>query len=190
MARPRSFDPGAALNRAKNAFWRSGFDGTSMHDLEAATGLNKQSLYREFGDKRALYRRALKDYEAHEMAEAQAWLAAEGAARARVARLLDGVIDAAMAADDRRGCFLCNAIVDDAGDDPQTTAWISEAIGALRAALAAALAASPPYRDDEPRRRAKAAELAATYLGLRALIRAGQPEDVLRAVAAQAVAGV
>jgi len=38
-------------------FWRNGYDGTSLDDLVAATGMNRPSLYAAFGDKRDLYLR-------------------------------------------------------------------------------------------------------------------------------------
>ena len=43
-------------------FWKSGYAGTSLDDLAAATGMNRPSLYAAFGDKRALYLEALRHY--------------------------------------------------------------------------------------------------------------------------------
>src|SRR5919202_1981749 len=60
--RPRGFDPDDALDRAMAAFWDAGFAGTSLDALGAATGLNRPSLYLAFGDKRALYRAAMRRY--------------------------------------------------------------------------------------------------------------------------------
>jgi AcrR family transcriptional regulator len=60
--RPRSYDPELALQRATEAFWKTGFAGTSLDDLAAATGMNRPSLYAGFGDKRALYVKALNRY--------------------------------------------------------------------------------------------------------------------------------
>jgi TetR/AcrR family transcriptional regulator, copper-responsive repressor len=60
--RPRAYDPEAALTRAMETFWKSGYAGTSLDDLAAATGMNRPSLYAAFGDKRALYLKALRHY--------------------------------------------------------------------------------------------------------------------------------
>jgi AcrR family transcriptional regulator len=60
--RPRAYDPEAALLRVMETFWKSGYSGTSLDDLAAATGMNRPSLYAAFGDKRALYLKALKHY--------------------------------------------------------------------------------------------------------------------------------
>ena len=60
--RPRSYDPELALQRATEAFWKTGYAGTSLDDLAEATGMNRPSLYAAFGDKRGLYLRALNRY--------------------------------------------------------------------------------------------------------------------------------
>ena len=70
MARLREFEIGEALDGVMGVFWRQGYDGASMQDIEAATGLNKQSLYRIFPDKRAMYLAALERFEAIEFEKA------------------------------------------------------------------------------------------------------------------------
>lgn len=60
--RPRKTDPITALEAAMLMFWQKGFDGTSMTDLCEATGMAKPGLYAAFGDKEALYKRALTHY--------------------------------------------------------------------------------------------------------------------------------
>jgi hypothetical protein len=53
--RPRAYDPDTALAAAADVFWKKGYDGTSLDDLAAATGMNRPSLYAAFGDKHDLY---------------------------------------------------------------------------------------------------------------------------------------
>lgn len=60
--RPRAFDVDEALERAMRVFWRKGYASTSLEDLTEAMGINKPSLYAAFGDKEALFRRALERY--------------------------------------------------------------------------------------------------------------------------------
>jgi len=62
MGRPRAFDMDQALDRALNVFWRKGYEGASLSDLTKAMGVSRPSLYAAFGDKHALFRRALDRY--------------------------------------------------------------------------------------------------------------------------------
>ena len=43
-------------------FWKHGYAGTALGDLEAATKLGRQSLYGAFGDKRGLFTRVVERY--------------------------------------------------------------------------------------------------------------------------------
>jgi AcrR family transcriptional regulator len=62
MARPRKFVEEDVVAAARDQFWSAGYAGTSLDDLTEATGLGRGSLYGAFGDKHALYLRALEDY--------------------------------------------------------------------------------------------------------------------------------
>jgi AcrR family transcriptional regulator len=62
MARPRQFDEDEALDQAMKLFWRHGYEGTSLSDLTEAMGINRPSLYATFGNKEALFHRALERY--------------------------------------------------------------------------------------------------------------------------------
>jgi AcrR family transcriptional regulator len=46
------------------AFWDAGYAATSLDDISAATGMNRPSLYAAFGDKQAIYLKAIKRYNA------------------------------------------------------------------------------------------------------------------------------
>lgn len=69
MARPREFDEQAVLDAAIQCFWRRGYEATSVRDLVEKTGITSASLYNAFGDKRALYQRALDRYVEESIAE-------------------------------------------------------------------------------------------------------------------------
>jgi len=62
LGRPRAFDLDEALDQALAVFWRHGYEGASLTDLTAAMGIARPSLYGAFGDKEALFRRALDRY--------------------------------------------------------------------------------------------------------------------------------
>ncbi|MDQ2764235.1 MAG: TetR/AcrR family transcriptional regulator [Pseudomonadota bacterium] len=60
--RPLSFDRDAALEQAMLAFWRSGYETTSIVDLTTAMGVTAPSLYSAFGDKKRLFIEAVRRY--------------------------------------------------------------------------------------------------------------------------------
>jgi AcrR family transcriptional regulator len=62
VARPREFDEESVLNVARDQFWMTGYAGTSMDAIAAATGLGKGSLYGAFGGKRELFHRVYDDH--------------------------------------------------------------------------------------------------------------------------------
>ena len=60
--RPLEYDPAEALDAAMQAFWRRGYQGTSMRELLDATGLSKSSFYQAFGSKEGAFEQALVQY--------------------------------------------------------------------------------------------------------------------------------
>ena len=63
MVGTKQFDHDAVVERAMMMFWRRGYGGTSIQDLEKTTRLRRGSLYNAFGDKQGLFVAALKRYE-------------------------------------------------------------------------------------------------------------------------------
>lgn len=68
MGRHREFDVNQALDAALAVFWRKGYEGASYTDLTQATGVERPGLYSAFGNKEALFRRALERYNEHYLA--------------------------------------------------------------------------------------------------------------------------
>src|SRR5882757_8638165 len=62
MARPKEFDQERALHRAISIFSQKGFAATSTDDLMRAMDVGRQSMYDTFGDKLALFLKALEVY--------------------------------------------------------------------------------------------------------------------------------
>src|SRR5271165_4992138 len=127
--RPRAFEPEAALGQAMDVFWKDGFAATSLDDLSAATGLNRPSLYRAFGDKRALYIQAYRRYREH-VRDTFAPLFAEPAPlREKLKRILMAALDLYLSGEDGpRGCFTVLTASSDAIADPEIRTIVAEAI--------------------------------------------------------------
>jgi TetR/AcrR family transcriptional repressor of nem operon len=63
MARPRSFDHDYVLHAAERQFRTTGYNGTSVDDISAATGLGRGSLYAAFdGGKHGVLLQAMTGY--------------------------------------------------------------------------------------------------------------------------------
>jgi TetR/AcrR family transcriptional repressor of nem operon len=62
MSRPREFDEEQAVRGAMRTFWTKGFEATSVTDLTESMGVSRSTLYASFGDKQAVFQRALDLY--------------------------------------------------------------------------------------------------------------------------------
>src|SRR4051812_40019508 len=102
--RPREFDVDQALTAALRVFWSKGYEGASMTDLTDAMGITRPSLYAAFGNKEALFRKALDLYEREKlsyMAQALEAPTAHGVAE----RLLRGALEMQTSECEPRGCL-------------------------------------------------------------------------------------
>lgn len=77
--RPREFDVDEVLQAALTVFWRKGYEGTSMADLTAATGLKPGSIYAAFGSKAGLFKQVVDRYVATTFAYGARGLEADSA---------------------------------------------------------------------------------------------------------------
>lgn len=102
--RPREFDPEQALAKALRVFWQHGYEGASMTELTEAMGITKPSLYACFGNKEALFKKALDLYEREKLCYVSKALEAP-TSREVVQRLLTGALDAHCGSIDPQGCL-------------------------------------------------------------------------------------
>lgn len=102
--RPREFDPETALACALRVFWEHGYEGASMAELTEAMGITKPSLYACFGNKEALFKKALDLYEREKLSYVKTALEAPSA-RAVAERLLNGALETHCGSKDPQGCL-------------------------------------------------------------------------------------
>mgnify|MGYP003946580425 CR=1 FL=1 len=114
--RPRSFDEAGSLEKAIQVFWSKGYDGVTIDDLVTGMGVGRPSLYAVFGDKRAIFLRALRAYAEAKGARAAKALFSPRTLRDAVASFLRHAVEAATEEGSAPGCLLvCVApLVDDA----------------------------------------------------------------------------
>lgn len=60
--RPPKYDHDAVVGAAISAFFRQGYEATTLADLEEATGVDRSTLYNSFGGKAGLYSLATGTY--------------------------------------------------------------------------------------------------------------------------------
>ncbi len=135
MARPKAFDPEHAVDAAMQAFWRTGYDGTSIDDLTRACGIGRGSMYATFGSKNALYERSLKHYQRTEGATAFACLEGPGGVHERIERLFAHFATTALEDPENRGCFLLNAAMERAPHDPAVARRVRDGLRVMQRAL-------------------------------------------------------
>ena len=113
--RPRAFDTKIALDRALQVFWRKGYEGASLSDLTKAMRINRPSLYAAFGNKEALFYKALDRYNEGPVAYVRDALA-EPTARAAVERIFQGTVDVMSDKRNPSGCLMVQGALA-CGDD-------------------------------------------------------------------------
>jgi AcrR family transcriptional regulator len=188
MGRQREFDVDQALDAALFVFWRKGYEGASYTDLTQATGVERPALYSAFGNKEALFRRALERYYEHYMDFFPAALE-QPTSREVAAHILRGAAELNTRYPDRTGCLAIHGAL--AGSD--------DAEPVRRALVDARAAAEASLRDRFERAKedgdlpqtANCAALAAFVLavlhGMAVQAKAGFSRDVLELVADQAL---
>jgi AcrR family transcriptional regulator len=134
MARPKQFDRDQALSKAIRLFARQGFAATSTEDLMRIMGIGRQSMYDTFGDKRALFLRALEMYVTESVNSISAELETPG-------RAMSGLRNALVTFAEREdlssaeGCMGLNAIAEFGQRDREVTRITVDAARRLRQAL-------------------------------------------------------
>lgn len=109
--RPRQFDEAQALDAAGSVFWTNGFSGTSLDDLADAMGMNRPSIYGAFGDKEALYRRALQQFGSNMEAAMRQTLQAKPDVRKALASFYREALSVYLSGPQPRGCLVMSTAV-------------------------------------------------------------------------------
>lgn len=129
MGRHREFDVEKVLDALLCVFWRKGYEGASYADLTEAAGVERPALYSAFGNKEALFRRALDRYYERYMGFIPEALQLP-TAREVAAHLLYCSVDLNTRFPDHAGCLNINGAL--AGSDESET--VRQALIDVRAA--------------------------------------------------------
>ncbi len=136
MSGRKQFDETQVLNAAMTAFWRSGYEATSVSDLEEATGLNKSSLYNAYGSKEELYTRCLDRFAELYSANLVAQLDNEDF-RAAIEGFFDMLVGRLESKDVPKGCLATMAAMEVGGGDSLAATRIQNGLEQMREAFVA-----------------------------------------------------
>ena len=161
-----------------DAFWRKGFEATSLADLTRSTGLNKASLYRVFGDKHALFMAALKNYADTEMRESRAVIDESRSPLTNIRAVVHKVItDFAH----EKGCLMINSLVELGPHDSEVAnllqSFSSTRVDALTGMIAQAQQADEVRAELDPAMLAQS--LMITLAGSAAMARGFLPREII-----------
>lgn len=190
--RPRQFNEEKALEAAAGVFWTKGLSATSLDDLAEAMAMNRPSIYAAFGDKEALYRRALAQFCAGMRAAAEGTLGAEADVRRGLERFYDAALQVYTGGAQPLGCMVMSTAVNAAPCHPavQTDlhAVLSDLDRVLAARFRAAVSAGQIEERPDAASRARLAQAVLHSLSIRA--RAGESPRQLRRFVREGVEAV
>ncbi len=112
-------------------FWEKGFEKTGLSELEACTGLGRQSLYNAFGDKRELFEKSLERYRKLYLDPVIVQLGSEGSPTANI----EAVLDMWAAGQSKRGCFLSNSLAELGAREPDLELFMAKILGSIERAF-------------------------------------------------------
>ncbi len=181
MGRRKSYDREALVGKAKEIFRDHGFGGTSAEMLVQGLGVNRSSLYAEFGSKLGLFEAALERYDAEVVERNFGPLEVPGAGLDEIRALLEFFGAATRGPAAGRGCLLCNTAVEFGPEDPGGQGFVQRYFERLSAAFRAALGNARDLGElrSEVDPRAEASFFTAAVVGLFVLLRARAPEKVV-----------
>lgn len=194
MGRPREHDQQAVRARLMRCFWELGFEGASITALEAAAGVNRRQLSRDYGNKRAIFLQSLDDFTG---VAGQVYLDRLERPDARVAeiaatlKLLAGSRQQPLG---HLGCLICNTSLEPiATQDDSVRETVHGFFQRIERAYANALRLASRHGEVSlSPRQAKAAtrQLLGAHIALLCLARSRMPDAVLADIANRTLASL
>lgn len=115
MAGIKKYDRTELLDKAIEVFRVRGFNGTSTAALVDELGVNRKSMYSEFGSKQELFEAALRRYGEEHLSNVIAPIEASNANVDSIRAAFNGYAEASGGWARGRGCLMCNTAVERIG---------------------------------------------------------------------------
>ncbi|MCP3443058.1 TetR/AcrR family transcriptional regulator [Bradyrhizobium sp. CCGUVB14] len=188
--RPPAYDAKTALKRATETFWKTGYSGTSLDKVAAATGMSPPSLYAVFGNKHALYLEALARYWDVSLAATRDALAGDHPLNEALMLAYDAALAIYFSGKGHaRGCFVLGTAVTETAEDAAIRKSVATGLRAIDADFEARFRLAKDKgelkRDTDPAALAVLAAATMHTIAIRA--RAGTSRAELKELARKAV---
>ncbi|MEM9476038.1 MAG: TetR/AcrR family transcriptional regulator [Pseudomonadota bacterium] len=174
MPSPKKYIREEVLDRAIELFRRQGYSATSTAELVEELGMNRKSMYAEFGSKQELFEAALDRYSETNLSRV---LAPIEASDANAQSIRDAFLGYASASETKfrgLGCLMANTAVERAALDPGSAKYVDAYLDRLTNGFRNAL--ENAQRDGDVSSDADLDDLAAHFVnsvvGISALLRA------------------
>lgn len=192
MARPREFDIDEALQGAMRVFWKQGYRATSVQDLMKAAGVQKQSLYGAFEDKRSLFLKCLSLYTQQTLREIQKMLNESDSALEGIARVLRYASQPTDSKKCPAGCLMANTALELGLHDPRVAQEVRIMFRGFEKLLVAAVRKAQAQGEISKNLTSVAVgqSLANTINGIRILEKTGASKQQVRTVVETALRAI
>lgn len=184
MPSPKGYKREDVLDRAIELFRRQGYSATSTAELVDELGVNRKSMYAEFGSKQELFESALARYSDINLTRVLTPIEDPDANADSIRQAFQGYASASETRFNGLGCLMANTAVERAALDPGSAAYVDAYLERLTKGFRQALtnARNDGDIDTEADLDDLAAFLAMSVVGISALLRAkATPEQMYAA---------
>ncbi|MEH6546230.1 MAG: TetR/AcrR family transcriptional regulator, partial [Sneathiella sp.] len=174
-----------ALEGAMQLFWKKGYGATNLPDLLKAMNITRGSFYKAFGDKKSVYVEALKRYDRLQIGTAVTMLgdSKAGSTMDRLNALFSTNINDDNPREERRGCLMCNAMVELGPTDATVANLTSKMYASIQRSIFFALSENITSSTTTDKiLNDKSVILTNLYFGSHAISKSGQPAPNWRAI--------
>jgi len=119
------------LEKALNAFWKYGYNATSMRDLTKCMGINAGSIYSTFGNKRELFLSSLEYYNKTSAKRLQKFKQMSSPKKGIIS-FFEHIRSVILDGSDTNGCFIINTSLEMAPHDKEMNDLVSEGQDIMR----------------------------------------------------------
>ncbi len=184
MPSPKGYKREEVLDRAIELFRRQGYSATSTAELVEELGMNRKSMYAEFGSKQELFEAALERYSEINLTRVLAPIEAPDANAQSIREAFLGYASASETQYSGLGCLMANTAVERAALDPGSAKFVDAYLERLTKGFRSAL--ENARKDGDVAQDADLNDLAAFFtmsvVGISALLRAkATPEQMYAA---------